>query len=257
MVHRSLGILALVVLTGCARDDSPALDGPVPTAEKTTTTAPASSTTTVATTAPPTGCPEIPPGSGNPEPVERSADVDGDGRVDTATSYRTEGEGQAAYVLQVALAAGGGASVQMPAAEGEASIALLGGTAIDSRDPREVLWVRVGSGAATTIVGAYHLDGCTLVAVTFASGDPVELPIGGTVGTVSGAACGKLTDPEADLLVYEASHLADDRYEVVTTEYRWDAGTLTPSPAAAPTVGETDNPADLAHFTCGPGAPLV
>ena len=248
MTRRWLGVFALVVLLGCADDDSPALDGPVPTTEATTSTAPSTSTT--ATTAPP-ACPEIFRGVGNPEQVDRAADVDGDGEDDTVASFRSEGDVGARYVLQVALAAGGGATIEIPAADGEASVALLAGTPLDPNDPREVLWVRVGSGAATTIIGAYHLDGCDLTAVTLPNGEPVELPIGGTVGTVSGAECGSLADPEADLLVHEATHLADDRYEVVTTEYRWADGTLTPSPATAPTVSETDDPSAVGHFACG------
>jgi hypothetical protein len=222
------------------------------------TTSPASSTSSTEgpDTTPPPSCPKIFPGAGNPEQVDRPADVDGDGRADTVSSFRAQGDPGEHYVLQVSLAAGGGATTDIPADDGEASVAVLAGTAVDPHDPRQVVWVRVGSGAATTIVGAYHLDGCDLVAARFSNGDPVELPIGGTVGTVTGAACGSLADPDADLLVYEATRLADERYEVVTTEYRWEDGTFTESPASAPTVSDTDDPAALGHFACG-GDPML
>mgnify|MGYP006183356807 CR=1 FL=1 len=61
----------------------------------------------------------------------------------------------------------------------------------------------------------------------------VDLQRIGTVGTVSGAECGSLQDPEADLLVYEASHLAGERYDEVTRWWRELLGTVqvkTPEP---------------------------
>jgi hypothetical protein len=114
-----------------------------------------------------------------------------------------------------------------------------------------VLWVRVGAGAASTIVGLYHLDGCGLAEVTFENGDPVQLPIGGTVGTVTGAECASGIDTEADLLVRQATLLTNQRYEVVTTEYRWEDGVLTLSPVSAPAVTQTDDPEAIAGFECG------
>ncbi len=167
-MRRWSGLLVLVVVTGCGAGDSPrwiSRRNPAPRRlrrppRRPTPSTTASTATTVPTTEPDPACGNVFVGAGNPEQVDLEADVDGDGRDDAVSSFRSEGdEAGRAYVLQVSLAAGGGAATQI-AAPADASVALLGGAPLDRTDGRDVLWVRVGSGAATTILGLFHLDGC-------------------------------------------------------------------------------------------------
>jgi hypothetical protein len=236
----------LLATAGCGRSgDDPTLRGEVPTTEATTTSTTARPTTT---TAP--ACKETFKGSGNPDQVDEAADVDGDGRDDAVSSFRAGGEeGGRRFVLDVALAAGGGASVDI-AAEEDASVALLGGAVVERRDDRELLWVRVGAGASTVILGLYWFDDCELAPVRRPDGEPVELPIGGTVGSVSGAECGSVADPEADVLVYEGRHVGGEEYEVTVTELRYANGVLSPSPGAEPATSTTDDVSRAARFRC-------
>ena len=242
----AIAMAAALVLLGCRSADDGTLEGEVPrtTSSSTTTTDPADATTT---TAP--ACPAVERHAAGGGVAEDEGDVDADGAVDFVQSFPTE-TGRSVTLL-VDLAAGGGASTEVGAGD-DFPVALLGAEVVDARaDGRALLWVRVGAGASTTILGLYHLDGCTLAAATFENGDSVELPIGGTVGTASGAACGSDIDPAADLLVYEATLISGREYEVVTTEYRWEDGMLVTSPEGAPTVERTDDLTDVAGFRCG------
>ena len=228
----------VLLLAGCGDDDDGAEDE-VPEVESSTTTTEPTTTTTVA------ACPPVEPSTAA-EATAQEADVDGDGQDDLVQSFP---EGDHVRLL-VELAAGGGATAELPAADA-AAVDLLGAEPLDAEDGREVLWVRVGSGAATTILGLFHVDGCNLEPATFEDGTPVQLPIGGTVGTTAGAGCGVGTDPEADLLVYEASYVSETEYEITTTEYRWEGGVLVESPETDPTVTTSDDVSDAAEFHCG------
>jgi hypothetical protein len=230
---------------GCSRgDDAPALVGDVPTtASTTTTTEPAPPTTA------PAACPPVdraPEGDGA---VERRADVDGDGRPDLVQSFPTPGR-TGRVTLLVELAAGGGAALELES-EREPSTALLGTAIVERVDRRHLLWVRVGGGASTVVVGLFWLDGCALGPVVDPSGDPVELPVGGSVRSVAGAECGSLLDPQADLLVYEGRSVDGREYAVTVSEHRYEGGTLTPSPEAAPRTDTTDDPTQASRFRCG------
>jgi hypothetical protein len=239
----ALGVALLAV--GCRSADDGTLEGDVPdtTSTSTTTTDPTDAPTT---TAP--ACLAVERHDVGPGVAEAEGDADGDGAPDFIQSFPTD-KGDVVTLL-VDLAAGGGATTEIPT--DDFPVALLGAEVLDAReDDRAVLWVRVGAGASTTILGLYHLDGCSLEAATFENGEPVQLAIGGTVGTASGAACGSDIDPAADLLVYEATLISGREYEVVTTEYRWQAGQLVLSPETAPAVARSDDLAEVGGFRCG------
>jgi len=242
---RALIIGVAVLALGCSGDDDGDLEGAATDAESSTTSetggSGTSSTTTIA------ACPPVERSDIEGGLAEQEADVDGDGQPDVVQSFPTGSTGDP-FTLLVDLAAGGGATLEIPG-NGDFPVALLGAATLAPDEPDRV-WVRVGAGASTTILGLYHLDGCELKAATFENGEPVQLPIGGTVGTASGAACGSEVDAEADLLVYEASYLSEDQYEIVTTEYRWEDGVLVPSPASAPTVSQSDL-SRYGGFHCG------
>jgi hypothetical protein len=245
-VGRSAVVALLVLVAACSRGDDPTVEGDLPTtepSEATTSTTRATSTTIEA------ACPPVERYVGD-EDTEDEGDVDGDGRADFVQSFPTSTDSTTVTLL-VDLAAGGGALVELPS-EHLAPTILLGTEVLDARaDGREVLWVRVGAGASTTILGLYHLDGCSLEPATFENGDLVELPIGGTVGTASGARCGSLADPAADLLVFESTNISGREYEVVTTEYLWQDGQLVRSQDGAPTVTRSDDLSEVTGFRCG------
>jgi hypothetical protein len=101
-------------------------------------------------------------------------------------------------------------------------------------------------------VGLFAFEDCALTAVTLATGGNAEFPIGGSVGTTAGLECGSIVDPEAHLVVYSASNVAGDEYEVTATKYRLEGGVLTAS-SSDPEVGNVQDPdfERIARFHCG------
>ncbi len=224
-------------------DDDPTLVGEVPTTVSTTATTVRATTTTAP------ACPMVSASTADGT-VEHEGDVDGDGRRDLVQSFGSDGDGPATVTLLVQLAAGGGATLEVGSAGG-AAVELLGTAAVDRVDGRHLLWVRVGAGAASTVVGLYWFDDCELAPVELPNGDPVELPIGGTVRTVAGAECGSRLDPEADLILYEGRSNDGDRYDLTVTEHRYADGLLTPSPDSEPVRERTDDPSRASRLRCG------
>lgn len=246
-MRRALWLVAVVLLAACGDDDA-VVGGTTTTSEATTTSEPATTTTAPTTTTTP-ACDRIFPGAGNPDQVDATADVDGDGEPDQLHSFGAE-EGEPRFTLQVELAAGGGASLGLQG-DGVTTVAVLGGADVDG-DGGDEIWARVGAGASATIVGLFRFEDCTLAPVTFATGGNAEFPVGGSVGTTSGLECDSLVDPEAHLIVYSASNVAEGEYEVTATKYRLDAGVLTESSSGAE-VGSVEDPdfGRIARFHCG------
>ena len=237
-------VVALCLAAGCSRgDDDPTLAGEVPSSSSTTTTTIRETTTTAA------ACPEVEPAVERDHRVEHDGDVDGDGQVDLVQSFPTSDDATTVTLL-VQLAAGGGATLELES-EHDLPTALLGTSVVERLDPAHLLFVRVGTGASTVVVGVYWLDGCTLAPVELPNGDPVELPIGGSVRSVSGARCGSLLDPGADLIVYEGRSSDGREFELRVTELRYDAGVLTPSPEAPPRTETTHDPSEVSRLRCG------
>jgi hypothetical protein len=239
-----LAATSLAATIACSREsDDPTLQGEVPTTASTTTT---TRPTTTTTTGP--ACPAVDRHTGEAGVAEHRADVDGDRRTDVAQSFPTA-DGDDRVTLLVDLAAGGGATVEVDSEPGFPA-ALLGLSIVERDDRQQLLWVRVGAGASTVIVGLYWFEDCALAPVTFPDGEPVELPVGGSVGSVAGAECGSQRDPEADLLIREG-RLDGGEYEITTTEHRYADGRLTPSPGVEPSVSRTEDPSTAARFRCG------
>lgn len=217
---RRLSLCLLIVaalLTACSK--SPA-DGPGTTTTTTprasTTTGPTGPTTSIATIK----CADRPVSEEATDVQSEVADLDGDGIDDTVRSYRL---GEAEWHLNVALARGGGADLRV-ATYDDSVVSVLGGADVDG-DGADELWARTGQGASATVIGLARLVGCDLVRVTAPGGEPVELPVGGSVGTASGVECDARVDATADLTTYTATNLGDDRYEVRATEHALD-GTM-------------------------------
>jgi hypothetical protein len=211
--------LALILVAcGGGHDDKPTARTSTTARRSTTTLSPTSApTTTAAAECGPVSVPKT-----ATEVATASGDVDGDGANDVLRSYLV---GESDWHLQVALAAGGGADVAIATFSG-GSVSVLGGADVDG-DGADEIWARTGSGASATILGLARFASCGLARVTFAAGDPAELPVGGSVGSASGLECASHVDPTADLTAYDATNTTDDQYEVRATEYALNGTTLT------------------------------
>jgi hypothetical protein len=216
--------LALITATACSSDDAapPTTEAPTTTAEVTTTAAPTSTTEgeEVPTTTAGAPCTEpvaVPDGAS--ALTARTGDVDGDGRDDALRSFLVDD----AWFLQVEVASGYGTELELPTSGGPA-VGLVGAADVDG-DGAEEIWVRVGSGASTVILGIVRLEACTLERVTLESGQPVELPVGGSVGATAGVEC-RSEDVDADLTTFAGFHRADTRYDVTATQWALDGGVL-------------------------------
>lgn len=255
MIRRAaaLVLVAALVLAACGDDDA----GPATTTTAASTTSstaePARTETTSATqpTEPTTsgplgpGCPDAAPvPAGATAVVQESGDVDGDGHPDVLRSFLDGGR----WSLQVELAAGGSAAVAIDVLDA-AGVGLIGGADVDG-DGRDEVWARVGSGASTAILGLAALDGCQLVRVDTDLGTPAELPVGGSVGAASGVDCSADGD-DADLTVFSAVYVDEDRYEVTAVEHTLDGTTLRPTSTSTTQVS-VDAPlfARATTFTC-------
>ncbi len=130
-----------------------------------------------------------------------------------------------------------------------AQVEVLGLADVDG-DGRDELWARTGAGASATILGLARRDGCTLERVIGQGGAPVELPVGGSVGSAAGVRCEASVDPEADLTEYELRSNDGEEYEVTATEYALDGATLvrTGTHAGAATSDDLER---YTGFRCG------
>ncbi|MGQ0833169.1 MAG: hypothetical protein ACT4OV_15990 [Microthrixaceae bacterium] len=218
MSPRALGaaLAAAVTLLAACGGGSDA-----PASTTTSTTVSTTSTVPTTTTKPTPACDSVSVPAGATSVAEASGDLDGDGATDTLRSYLL---GDAEWHLQVALAADGGADLVVTTG-GVDAVTVLGGADVDG-DGGDELWARTGSGASATILGFARFRDCALERVTSPGGEPIELPIGGTVGTASGAACGSGVGSAADLTVYTASNIEGSAYEITATAYELDGAQL-------------------------------
>lgn len=227
-----------LVLAGCGEDQPEQIER----AEVTSTTARSTTTTSRVTTTTLEPCPSG--STGAPTGQAEQADVDGDGELDAV--FAVDG-GDGTWDLVVELARGGAPSLELQSFG--ASFGVVGGADVDG-DGTEEVWARTGAGASSTIVGLFRLDGCALeqVAVS-AGGPPVELPVGGSVGTASGVEC-----RDERLLVHTATYVDDgsDSYDVATTTYELSDGELTQVSTGVVQVAASD-PELLRYttFSCG------
>ncbi len=233
-----------LILTACGGGDGDkASDRTSTTAGRSTTTHSSTSDPTTTTSA---ECGSVGVPKAATEVASASGDVDGDGANDVLRSYLV---GESDWHLQVALAAGGGADVAIATFSG-GSVSVLGGADVDG-DGADEIWARTGSGASATILGLARFASCGLTRVTFAAGDPAELPVGGSVGSASGLECASHVDPTADLTAYDASNTNDDQYEVHATEYALNGTALTQLGTRTTTATAGDDAFALAtSFAC-------
>lgn len=172
--------------------------------------------------------------------------MDGDGAQDVLRSYRL---GADEWHLRVELAAGGAEELPIPTF-GDGAIVVLGGADVDG-DGGDEVWAQTGSGASAAIVGLARLADCTLQRVTFAGGDPVEFPVGGSVGNAAGLECEAHIDPASDLTAYTATNTGEVSYEVTATEYTLEGTVLVKGASEVSTATMGDEAFDRATtFAC-------
>ncbi len=237
--------LVLLVITGCGSADGPEAE---PTRPTTTTVARTTSTVSPTTTEP--ACPS-PPAVRGDGMVTRRADVDGDGAADRLFSVpQPSAEERPSFVVGVELAAGGRAVTEVPG-DGVATVEVLGGADLDA-DGGDEVWARVGAGASVSVIGLFRFHGCGLSAVTFASGAPVELPVGGSVRSLSGVACGTTEGPDQGFTARSATNTQGLHYETVSTEYQLDEGVATVAREERADQEQGDGEMEpFATFACG------
>ena len=235
-------VLAVLLVAAACSDGREKAAAPSPSSTTSTTVAAAPTTTTArAAACPATGVP-----ASASDVATAPGDLDGDHEADELTSYRAA---DGAWHVQVRLAAGGGADLLLPAA-GDASVQVLGGADLDG-DGRDEAWARTGAGASAAIVGLVRLTDCSLSRITFASGDPAEFAVGGTVGTAAGLECRAGTAGSV-LTSYTATNTGDGSYEVVAQEWALDGTSLVPGASRTTTVAANDDTlARASSFSCG------
>jgi hypothetical protein len=179
----ALGMVMAVLASGCqpGADDTDA-------ASSSSSTVPAPTPAPPSTTAPATdvgSCPgddPFPPADAR-DVSEVSADVDGDGQDDRVLSYRDAGgTGQVAVGV-----AAGGSAVDAGDAGGPEPLYVLGGVALGGDG--ETVLAATGAGPPVSVGGLFQFVECAITAVLLETGQPVEVPVGGTVTQGDGIEC--------------------------------------------------------------------
>jgi len=210
----ALVAVAAFAAAGCGDDTaSPPTSSSTTSVAPTTTAGPASTSEPGPATTAALPCPaDVSVPAAASAVTEAGGDVDGDGAEDALRTFLLADR----WVLQIEVAAGGGAELDLGGSD-QGGMGLVGAADVDG-DQRDETWVRVGSGASTVILGLVGFVDCTLVRVRFERGEPVELPVGGSVGATAGIEC-RADDADADLTTFAAFHREDQAYEVTAT--RW------------------------------------
>jgi len=127
--------------------------------------------------------------TGNPTTVTGAvADFDGDGASDQITVYAT-GIASDPWHVRVDTAAGESLDSSMgPDVLTGANVGPLGGADADGDGASDELFIVIGAGASSTIVGIYNRVGCEIAPVTL-NGSRVGFPVGGSIGNIGGLEC--------------------------------------------------------------------
>jgi hypothetical protein len=161
----------------------------------------------------------IPPGSVSFAPV--AADFDGDATVDDLVTYTT---GDQQWRIRVTFADGGGADALIADAEDFAPPRPIGGYDIDG-DGTDEVFLTVGSGASTILIGFFDVADCVATRIT-EGGVPAVFPIGASVGNVSGVSCPVVGEIHRNF----AQYVAENDYEGGFEPFVLDGAVLTAGP---------------------------
>jgi hypothetical protein len=162
-------------------------------------------TTTTTTTVPPSVCPvSIPLPEGTVAFAAVGGDFDGDGAPDELQTYQAATD---TWRMRITFADGGGADAAIAGAEDFAPPRPIGGFDIES-DGAEEVFITIGSGASTVLVGFFDVVDCVATRIT-AGGSAAEFPVGASIGSISGLAC----PGDGSIHRNFAQFIADDVYE--------------------------------------------
>jgi hypothetical protein len=122
---------------------------------------------------------------------------------------------------------------------------LLGG--VDLGGDGDTVFAVTGSGASVVVVGLFQLVECAISRVSLESGEPAELPVGGTVTHGDGIRCTR--DGDGPGLV-RLSATSDDGEHFQTTDvrYRVDGNTLVEVGSDSATLGRGAAGAEIDRY---------
>jgi|GEM_PF-2320216 len=184
-------------------------------------------------------CPAIPPVPSSASDITTApVDFDGDGTAETLRVY------QLGSVWHVRAEAGGvGLDDEVLAGTGPTMTAIGGATV--NNDTAEEAWVKVGSGAATDIVGVLVFLNCDLQRVEL-NNAPAEFPIGITVTAADGLACFGF---DTGIEVFATTSNDGVTYTGTSTIYTIDLSSNPPSLVLGATANQSENTSNGASFT--------
>jgi len=193
-------------------------------------------------------CPDIPVPAGPVDLTTGTGDYNGSGGADTLYVYNA---GNGTWVLLVQFAGGGAAQASVNSAELFAGgAAALNGGDIDQNGKDEV-FAREGAGAYAAIIGVHEVVGCALVPVV-PGGSPALLPVGASVGSISGAQCGGGDGGASALFLAEGGSVDGSTYDIVTREHRLNGTVLDEIPPPIETTAQLGDEGYVAasSFSC-------
>jgi hypothetical protein len=177
-----------------------------------------------------------------------SADFDGDGAIDSLSTY---GTGTASYPapwhIRLDRASGGSVDAVIPDATGPGNVRPLGGAEISQSgglppDGSGVeAFVQVGSGASVALIGIFQYQDCALVRITGpAAPDAAAFPVGGTVTHLDGLSCEGVAGGQR-LIALSATSADGTTYTTSDQLLQIGSSAFTaPNPAIAGTVASGD-----------------
>ncbi|MEC7968074.1 MAG: hypothetical protein VX194_10545 [Actinomycetota bacterium] len=153
-----------------------------------------------------------------------SADVDGDGDIDTVHAYRLDGE----WKLQVSIMGGGGTTL----AVANPNVGFIDALAFDGIDingsGKEEFFAKIGAGASAQVFGLFEVDDCQLQAIQL-DGEQALFVRGGGVNRFSSFACedGDGNGANDFVISFEGSRVGESSdFEITTRQYAISGGQL-------------------------------
>ena len=192
------------------------------------------------------GCGLLPLPAGATVTATKTGDVNGDSKPDTLTTYFVGATPGFRVVF------GGGGGFQNPigyAGAGNGVVKALGLTSLVGQatpgDKSSQVFVRIGNGASTQIVGLYFYENCAMKPVSFPNGADATFVVGGGVMHADGLACDGVAGGVV-LAVQSANSNNGSKFVTTVQGYRYANGAL--AKYGSLINGTINLPADSATF---------